>query len=530
MTGGKGRLVETDRVVIVGAGVGALFAALSLAPRQVLVISPERVGRGASSAWAQGGVAAAVGPEDAPALHAEDTIRVGAGLVDPDAAHAIAEAAPQVIERLAALGTPFDRTREGRFALSREAAHSRARIVRVKGDGSGAAIMATLADRVRTAPSIALLEEAMAIGLETGAGGPVLTLQHAGPHRSAPVWLRAPAVLLAGGGSGGLYALTTNPPRIRGEVIGLAARAGAVIADPEFVQFHPTALDLGEDPAPLATEALRGEGAVLVNRDGERFMAAVHPAAELAPRDVVARAVFREWAAGRRPMLDATRAVGAAIHERFPRVAAACLRHGIDPATAPMPIAPAAHYHMGGIATDLDGRSSLEGVWAIGECASTGLHGGNRLASNGLLEALVQAERTATDIAGALRGLPLTTPAPVIRFTGTGRPAEKAALARLRETMSRHVGVIRNEGGLSAALGVIDEIEAEHGASPEMANICATARLIAAGALLRCESRGAHFREDFPGADPDLARRTRLTLEEARALAAAAAHTAETAP
>lgn len=522
--------VETDRVVIVGAGVGALFAALSLAPRPVLVISPEPLGSGASSAWAQGGVAAAVGPEDAPALHAADTERVGAGLVDKAVAERIADAAPAVIERLLALGAPFDRDQAGRLLLSREAAHSRPRIVRVKGDGSGGAIMATLSERVRATPSIALLEEAMAIGLERAPGGAIeILVQSARPGRSAPLRLVAPAVLLAGGGSGGLYALTTNPPRIRGEVIGLAARAGAIIADAEFVQFHPTALDLGEDPAPLATEALRGEGAVLVNREGHRFMREVHPDAELAPRDVVARAVFAEWAAGRRPMLDATRSVGAAIHDRFPRVAAACMRHGIDPAKEPMPIAPAAHYHMGGIATDLDGRSSLERVWAIGECASTGLHGGNRLASNGLLEALVQAEMAADDIAAALGGIPTgVTPPPIeAAFTGEGQLPDPEAVAQLREAMSRHVGVIRTAEGLRAALRTIAALEKAHGGSPEFANMCATATLIAAAALRREESRGAHFRADFPQSDPLMAERQCLTLNEARAIRGGALGTRE---
>src|SRR5690606_33491175 len=219
-----------------------------------------------------------------------------------------------------------------------------------------------------------------------------------GPQGSAPLLIRAPAVLLAGGGSGGLYALTTNPPRIRGQVIGMAARAGAEIADAEFVQFHPTAIDCGEDPAPLATEALRGEGAHLVNRLGERFMPAVHPDAELAPRDVVARAIYAQTQAGLRPMLDTRACLGPRLLTDFPAVAEACARAGIDPTREPIPVAAAAHYHMGGIAVDDDGRASLDRLWVCGEASSTGLPGANRLASNGLLEALVFARRCAISI------------------------------------------------------------------------------------------------------------------------------------
>ncbi len=276
--------ITTDRIVIVGAGLGALYAALKLAPLPVVMISPEPLGEGASSAWAQGGVAAAMDADDSPESHAVDTERAGAGTVDRDVASMVTAEARQHILTLTTLGTPFDRTPDGGYVLSREAAHSFARVVRVKGDQAGAEIMAALIEQVRETPSIQVLEGTMAVDLQVDDGrvtGVMIT--ESDESRSAPILLCGSAHLMAGGGSGGLYALTTNPPRIRGQVIGMAARAGARIDDAEFVQFHPTAMDVGEDPAPLATEALRGEGAVLINRHGKRFMREVHPDAELAP-------------------------------------------------------------------------------------------------------------------------------------------------------------------------------------------------------------------------------------------------------
>ncbi len=395
-------MVETGRVVIVGAGLGALYAALNLAPRAVLLISPEALGQGASSAWAQGGIAAAMAVADSPEAHAADTIRAGAGTVDAEVAASVtAEGRAHILE-LTAIGTPFDRDAQGGYVLSREAAHGLARVVRVRGDQAGREIMAALIAEVKRTPSVQVLEGVMAVGLQVAGGRVTGVAVAAVDGASAPTVVQGAAVLLAGGGSGGLYALTTNPPRIRGQVIGMAARAGALIADAEFVQFHPTAIDIGEDPAPLATEALRGEGAMLINRDGARFMQALHPDAELAPRDIVARAIFAETQAGRRPMLDTRSAIGAEIVDRFPAVVEACHRGGIDPVTQTIPVAAAAHYHMGGIAVTSEGRSSLHGLWACGEASATGLHGANRLASNGLLEALVYGRRAARDIARGL--------------------------------------------------------------------------------------------------------------------------------
>lgn len=512
--------ISTDRVIVVGAGLGALYAALKLAPRPVVMISPEVLGEGASSAWAQGGVAAAMDEEDSPRNHAQDTVKAGDGTVNPQVADLVTREARDYILDLTQMGTPFDRTDAGDYVLSREAAHSFARVVRVKGDQAGAQIMAALIEQVRATPSIQVFEGTMALDLEVSDGRITgVAIQCADDARSAPVMLRGAAVLLAGGGSGGLYALTTNPPRIRGQVIGMAARAGALIADAEFVQFHPTAMDVGEDPAPLATEALRGEGAILINRQGERFMQAVHPDAELAPRDVVARAIYAQVKAGNRPMLDTREVLGEGIKEHFPSVAEYCARNGIDPAKQPIPVAPAAHYHMGGIATDTDGRASIAGLWVCGEASSTGLHGANRLASNGLLEALVYARICAEGIADAV---PVATGAPAldITFDEGGTPPNPQAVQELRETMTKLVGVVRDGAGLTRALQTIAALEQAHGASPSFMNMCATATLIAAGALVREESRGAHERSDFPDPSDGPGQRSEMYLTDALAIRA----------
>jgi L-aspartate oxidase len=507
--------LDTGRVIIVGAGLAGLYAALSLAPHPVLMISPDTLGQGTSSAWAQGGIAAAMAAADSPEAHAADTVKAGAGMVDPAVAASVTAEARGHILDLTALGTPFDRDAAGGYVLSREAAHGVARVVRVQGDQAGREIMAALIAEVRRTPSVQVAGGLVATGLQVEAGRVTGVEVAAADGSSASLLLRGAAVLLAGGGSGGLYALTTNPPRVRGEVIGMAARAGAVIADTEFVQFHPTAIDCGEDPAPLATEALRGEGATLINRDGRRFMRSLHPDAELAPRDVVARAIFAETCAGRRPMLDA-RTVPE-IASRFPAVHAACLRNGIDPATQPIPVAAAAHYHMGGIEVSAEGRASLSGLWACGEASSTGLHGANRLASNGLLEALVYARRAARDIAAGL-SLPAASAPVAIPLSHGGQALDEALIADLRAVMTTHVGVIRDACGLHTALTRIAALERRANGHPALLNMTATATLIAAAALLRRESRGAHWRSDHPAADPAEARRSRLTLAEAMSL------------
>jgi L-aspartate oxidase len=394
--------------------------------------------------------------------------------------------------------------------VSREAAHSRHRVVHVKGDATGAAVTRALADAARATPSIAFVDGFHAIELAVEDGRVVGLFARTGAGASQRLILfRARAVVFATGGLGALYAVTTNPPESRGEGLGMAARAGAIIADPEFVQFHPTAIAVGRDPAPLATEALRGAGAVLINAAGERFMTRVHADAELAPRDVVARAIHREIARGGKAFLDCRAAIGAAFPERFPTVYGAAMAAGIDPVRAPIPVAPAAHYHMGGIAADAAGRTSLGGLWAAGECASTGVHGANRLASNSLLEALVFGARAAWDVKNTLapRADQARLPAPE---HWAAQPVPRA----LRETMSAHVGIERDGEGLAHALESIAAIERAGGGEPSLLNVTAAAALVASAALARRESRGGHYRSDFP--DAARPQRTFLTLAAAR--------------
>ncbi|MBL8563165.1 MAG: L-aspartate oxidase [Gemmobacter sp.] len=506
---------HTGRIVILGAGIAALTAALRLAPCPVLVISPAPLGQGAASALAQGGVAAALGAGDSVAAHVADTLEAGAGIVDGLMAGIVAEAAPGCVAALAAGGVAFDRTPAGDYALSQEAAHSQPRVARVEGDRTGAAILSALIAAVRQAPSVQVVEGLAAERLEVTAGR-VTGVWLGQPGRVARL-IRAPAILLASGGAAGLYTVTTNPGHIRGQGLGMAARAGAAVADAEFVQFHPTALHVGGDPAPLLTEALRGEGARLVNRLGVPFMAGQHKAAELAPRDIVARAVYAQSQAGLAPALDARAIFAPGGPAHFPTVSAACARAGLDPARDLLPVAAAAHYHMGGVACDAQGRSSLPGLWVAGEVASTGLHGANRLASNGLLEAMVMAGRAAQDIAAERAWSPEPELAVPPLPPAAALPDEAPLIRRLRALMTEGCGVIRDGSGLRHALDALRALD-QQAQTDSAKNMVAAATLIAAAALLRCESRGGHFRADHPQPDPELARRSRLFLADALAL------------
>ena len=484
LTAGAG--AATD-VLIVGAGLAGLFLALKLAPRPCVVVSPAPLGQASSSAWAQGGLAAALHPLDSPAQHAADTVAAGAGLVDPVIARLIAEEGPARVRDLVALGVPFDRTPDGQLALSLEAAHSHPRVARVSGDLAGKAIMDALVAAVACAPHIELIEGARAEALLQDTNGRVAGVVLRG-NTGRPFVKTARETVLCTGGSGGLFRVTTNPKEAQGEAIAMAHVAGAVLSDLEFVQFHPTGIDIGRDPAPLATEALRGEGATLHNSGGRAFMADYHPLAELAPRDEVARAIHAERAAGRGAFLNCVKAVGEEFPHHFPTVFGACMSANIDPRKDMIPVAPAAHYHMGGIMSDLWGRATLDGLSVCGECTSTGAHGANRLASNSLLEAVVFAER----IARRLRDADLKE-AGASKAAAT-RPLTGADMLELREAMSRHCGVVREAGGLTELLSLIERLEAAHPGAPQLT----AARLIASGALARTESRGGHFRSDFP--------------------------------
>lgn len=486
-------MTRSSDILIIGAGLAGLFLALRLSPRPCTVICPSPIGRASSSAWAQGGLAAALAPDDTPEAHARDTILAGDGLVDPVTAHLIAEHGAARVRDLLELGVPFDRTEDGALALSLEAAHSKPRVARVAGDLAGKAIMDAVEDAVLAAPHITVIDNLKAVELLQDRNGRIigaLTKDHDGvlaPHYAAET-------VFCTGGAGGLYSVTTNPRAARADAVAMAYQAGALLSDLEFVQFHPTAIDIGRDPAPLATEALRGEGARLVDQSGQPFMIRHDPMEELAPRDRVARAVYTEWMSPTGAYLDTRDAIGDDIEEHFPTVYASCLDAGINPKTSLIPIAPAAHYHMGGIVTDLWGRTTLPGLSACGECTSTGAHGANRLASNSLLEAVVFSARIADRLRESELNLPTrslgTLPIPPVDLS-------EESLQALRLDMAKSCGVVRNEKGLSALNDKLDHLIANyHDKTP--ARALTVSSLIVASALRRNESRGGHFREDFP--------------------------------
>jgi L-aspartate oxidase len=490
------------RPVVIGGGLAGLMVALELAPEPVLLLTKAPLGLEASSGWAQGGLAASLGADDDPELHLADTLAAGDGLCDAAVAERIVRAAPAAVEALLRHGARFDRTPQGGLALGLEAAHGRRRIVHASGDGTGREIMRALVEAIRRTPSITVLEgvEARRLLLADGAVAGVLGCDAAG----RAVAFGSGRVVVATGGVGGLFRDSTNPAGSFGQGLALAAQAGAVLADLEFIQYHPTALDGPARPMPLVSEAVRGEGATLIDETGARFLAEV-PGAELAPRDVVARGVGRHLSAGHRVFLDARRALGRRFAERFPAIAASCAAMGLDPAREPIPIRPAVHYHMGGIAVDGAGRSSVPGLWACGEAACTGLHGANRLASNSLTEAAVCARWVAQSLAG--------TAVRRVRVSSYATIAADPTL--IRPILQRGLGLLRDRAGLEQAVRALLPLASAPGPAADPACV---GLMLAVAALERAESRGAHWRTDFPerAARPQ---RARLTLVEALAAA-----------
>jgi L-aspartate oxidase len=446
-----------------------------------------------STRQAQGGIAAALADGDSAAAHVEDTLAAGAGLSDPEAAALLCKEGPARVADLVALGVAFDRS-QGALALGREAAHRAARIVHAGGDATGLHVADSLARAVRAHPAIAVVEHeaALEILVSGGAAVGIRTLDAAGAERRR----MAGDIVLATGGTGHLFAYTTNPLTATADGQALAYRAGAALADLEFVQFHPTALAAGASPLALVTEAARGEGGILRDARGEPFMRGLHPLGDLAPRDVVARAIWtRAREDGQHVTLDLTHLPPETLRRRFPTVAAACRAHGIDIARDPIPVTPAAHYAMGGVLTDLHGRSTLPGLYAIGECACTGVHGANRLASNSLLEGLVMAHRAAAALGRTdwPRG-PLAAPAAPGK--GSSGPWVRREIQRV---MWEGAGLERDAGGLAAAALTLRGLPAADDA--ETRNLLDVAQLTVAAASLRTESRGAHFRTDHPATD-----------------------------
>ncbi len=504
-------------VVVIGSGIAGLTAALriraGLPDGQVMVVTKDLLSAG-STQWAQGGIAAALGPGDTPEEHLHDTLVAGAGVCDEEAVRILVTEGPAAVRELIALGTHFDQTPAGELSLTREGGHLRNRIAHAGGDATGAEIQRALVAAVAEAPDIAVIEHALAVDLLLAEDGAVagVTLHVMGEGEESGVGaVRCRAVVLASGGMGQVFSATTNPSVSTGDGMALALRAGAVLRDVEFVQFHPTVMWLGEESRgqqPLISEAVRGEGAFLVDHEGVPFMQGVHPLADLAPRDVVAKAIMRRMReSGTEHMWLDARHFGAEKWERrFPTILASCRSHGIDPVTDLIPVAPACHYASGGVATDLDGRSTVPGLYACGEVACSGVHGANRLASNSLLEGLVFSRRIASALTHDL--LPAQEPAADRRTPGL---VSADAAAEVQRVMTEHAGVLRSDAGLAEAARRLAQTAGTTGgdttrpdtASWEATNLLTVATVLVEAARMRQETRGSHWREDFPGTDDE---------------------------
>lgn len=515
----SGQMRQFD-FLVVGSGVAGLSCALELAPHgSVAVLTKEGIDEG-STQWAQGGIAAALAPAplDSPLMHEEDTMRAGAGLCDRDAVKILVEEGPKRVRELIAKGAHFDTEPTGQLKLTKEAAHRAHRIIHAQGDSTGREVQRSLSKAALESAGITVLENTFSVDLlldkstSTRCVG-VLALD-------ADLQLcrfYASATILATGGVGALYKVTTNPPVLTGDGMAMAWRAGAALMDMEFVQFHPTSFASGpNNPKFLISEAVRGEGAILLDKAGNRFMPKYHPDAELAPRDVVSRAIAQEILESGEDYvtLDLTANTAQQIAARFPNIYSTCVAYGIDPAKEPIPVSPAEHYMMGGVRTDLGGSTNVPGLLACGECACTGVHGANRLASNSMLEGLVFGIRTVQ----AAIALKTTPPTEALKSTfeesaAARQPSEEllvtSAKAKLQEAMWKHVGLVRNGAGLKQTLEMLNQLYQQFGkpaplrSEIELANMINTAWLITRSAWQREESRGAHYRTDYPELDDE---------------------------